>query len=346
MFAAEREQLPRQVGGVAHRQHDLFEGFPRFLRQGRTDEQQGGVTLDDLQVVVEIMRHPAGELADRLQLLGVPVLFLQLAPRGDVPERPDASIIPARLVPHRRMMVFQHPAVHQHDLLLADFVRMRLDVGQPVRELFRILHPGRDLLEHPGVILIAGHGVRQVEHLLEARIFNDGFTPVVQHQDAVEGGIHQRFKKRRAPAQLILRPPVFRARARFAQGPAHHRAEAFQAVLQHIIRRAGAEAFHRALFPDGARNNDERNVETARLQQRHGPRGRKLRQGVIRKNHVQMRPQAGQVFRLCFHPLPLQLVARAVQLAGQQQGVVLGIFDDQSVQGWFHVVILRVLGVD
>ena len=44
-----------------------------------------GVTQDDGEHVVEVMRHAAGKAADRLQLLGMHQLALQPLPLGQFP---------------------------------------------------------------------------------------------------------------------------------------------------------------------------------------------------------------------------------------------------------------------
>ena len=56
--------------------HDVLEGRIGLAVIG---QKQIGITDDRLQDVVEIMRHAAGELADRLHLLGLGELPLELA---------------------------------------------------------------------------------------------------------------------------------------------------------------------------------------------------------------------------------------------------------------------------
>jgi len=72
---------------------------------------------DRTQDVVEIMRDSARQRSDRLQLLRLPELLLQMAPLGDVLRRADDAINRPRLVLDRKSPV-AHPAqlsVGSHD---------------------------------------------------------------------------------------------------------------------------------------------------------------------------------------------------------------------------------------
>ena len=81
LAAREGEELPHQARGavgVLLDLHDVREG-----RVGRpvVGEQEVGEADDRLQHVVEVVRDAAGELADRLHLLGLRELRLELALR-------------------------------------------------------------------------------------------------------------------------------------------------------------------------------------------------------------------------------------------------------------------------
>ena len=84
LAAREGQQLPHQARGpvgVLLDLHDVLEG-----RIGRpvVGEQQVGVADDRLQHVVEVVRDAAGELADRVHLLRLGELLLDLAQLGGV----------------------------------------------------------------------------------------------------------------------------------------------------------------------------------------------------------------------------------------------------------------------
>jgi hypothetical protein len=84
LLAAEREQLPRQLGGPAG---GLGDGRQRRAdRVGLAQQAQGhlGVPEDDGQQVVEVVGDAAGEPADRLHLLRLPQLLLEALVLGHV----------------------------------------------------------------------------------------------------------------------------------------------------------------------------------------------------------------------------------------------------------------------
>src|SRR6185437_13842874 len=57
---------------------DVAAVFVRRIVGGMVGEKQRGVALDHREHVVEVMRHAAGELADRVHLLRLPQLRLEL----------------------------------------------------------------------------------------------------------------------------------------------------------------------------------------------------------------------------------------------------------------------------
>ena len=100
------------------------------------------MTVDDGQNVVEIMGHPAGELADGFHLLGLPQLLFQPLLRRHVPEQPQQQ---RRLAPqlHKGAGVLQ-----RHDVAVAQ--------GQPPFSLLLddpIAEAPAEFLQHlPGLL--------------------------------------------------------------------------------------------------------------------------------------------------------------------------------------------------
>jgi len=80
LFAAERQQLARQVRGSRPRgSHPLHVSAPGIFR-AHLLEDQVRVAVDYGEQVVEIVRHAAGQTSDTLQPLGLLQLLLQILP--------------------------------------------------------------------------------------------------------------------------------------------------------------------------------------------------------------------------------------------------------------------------
>src|SRR5215510_14030423 len=84
LFAAERKDLPRELRRAFGRQADLAEVTPLTAARGQLLREQIGEPGDDREQVVEVVRDAAGKLADRLHLLGLSELSLELKSFGDV----------------------------------------------------------------------------------------------------------------------------------------------------------------------------------------------------------------------------------------------------------------------
>ena len=106
--ACERQQLPGQRRGALGRALDLLE----LVRpRPRADPVAGDlrVAADDRQQVVEVVRDPARELADRLHLLRLAELVLEHPPLGDVAQHEQVPV--GRELRRRADLEHQPPAV-------------------------------------------------------------------------------------------------------------------------------------------------------------------------------------------------------------------------------------------
>ena len=84
LLAAECEQLSGQAGSALGRLHDLRNLVAHGFRQIRLLLEQVRIAQHGCQQVVEVVRHAPGELADRLHLLRLPELLLELLLVADV----------------------------------------------------------------------------------------------------------------------------------------------------------------------------------------------------------------------------------------------------------------------
>ena len=84
MPAAERQELLREGRGPLARPLDLLHQPPVRVVVGQTAEEDVAVPGDDGHQVVEVVGHPAGQLADGLQPLGLPHPLFQPPPLGHV----------------------------------------------------------------------------------------------------------------------------------------------------------------------------------------------------------------------------------------------------------------------
>ena len=110
--AGERQQLSGELGGALHRLANRVDVAPAPLFRQFAAAQEVGRGADDGQEIVEIVRHPAGQLSDRFHLLRLTQRFLALAALGDVDgvgHRPD----------DRAVLIAQR-AHHKVEIALAD----------------------------------------------------------------------------------------------------------------------------------------------------------------------------------------------------------------------------------
>ena len=81
------------------------------------------------------MRHAAGQLADGLHFLRLAELFLQFPAFGDVAEKSRFSRNVFPPCPDRRGIAVQDPSIRQLDFIAADFIRMGIEIRDPLDKL-------------------------------------------------------------------------------------------------------------------------------------------------------------------------------------------------------------------
>src|ERR1700761_2168253 len=86
---------------------------------------------------------------------------------GDVPKRPNPSVMLSVLAGHRRGISVQDRSVDQLDFVAADLVRMRIEIGDFIRERLGILYLARGEFDLFGVILVLGDVRRYFPKLIE-----------------------------------------------------------------------------------------------------------------------------------------------------------------------------------
>ena len=95
LLPAERQQLTRDGTGPLRSLANLLDVGPRRMARRHFAERELGVAGNRGQRVVEIVRDPASQPADRLHFLRLPQLILELPSIGDVLHRADHARRPA-----------------------------------------------------------------------------------------------------------------------------------------------------------------------------------------------------------------------------------------------------------
>ncbi len=224
LLAAEGQELPGERGGaVRGRAHERGVAVDRVLRpQPRQDHL--GAPRDDGEQVVEVVRDAAREPADRLHLLGLAELLLELAPLRDVLEQAErADRGAARVAQHRdRRADLDAPAVPAQEAALV--VAQEAVLIEPPLHAPGLLEAPRIHVDHRG----ADHLVRPApEHRLGApaevgdaavpvggddrvrRVLGDGLEEIARVADlAVQRRVLERHRalphERGQQGQLVL----------------------------------------------------------------------------------------------------------------------------------------------
>ena len=92
MFATKREQLSDQRRGLFAGLQCFFNLSAKGVLRAEFRQEDLAVAHDDGQEIIEVMRDPSGQPANRFHLLGLPKLFLAL-PKGLFRPFPFGAVI-------------------------------------------------------------------------------------------------------------------------------------------------------------------------------------------------------------------------------------------------------------
>ena len=155
----------------------------------------------------------------------------------------------------------------------------------------------------------------------------------LDHRDEVGGVLDQRPKALLALAQRPFRLGTSAAHLGFAQLALDRRDQARQLVLADVVVGARLHAADRHLLADLAGDDDDRHVRRVRADHLQRRAGAEPGHHVVARDQVPSAlPQRGLQRRGRVHPFPDRVVTAPLQLAPQQQGVVLRILDHQKTQ--------------
>ena len=152
---------------------------------------------------------------------------------------------------------------------------------------------------------------------------------ILERGGGQRGRLRQRLRDGVLRQQTPLRKPRLGPQALFVQGLRHRLAKPSQPILDDVIGRAALHDLHRALLADGARNDDEGNVQLALLHDLQGAQRVELRHGEIGENDLRGRLQVVQVILLGLHPIGDRIVAGTAQRVQHQLGVGGIVFQNQ-----------------
>src|SRR5262245_50986056 len=92
LFTAEREQLPNQRRGPIAGLQCLFDLSTKRMLRAEFRQEDLTITHDDGQEIIEVVRNPSSQPANRFHFLGLPKLFLAL-PKGFFRTFPFRAVI-------------------------------------------------------------------------------------------------------------------------------------------------------------------------------------------------------------------------------------------------------------
>lgn len=121
------------------------------------------------------------------------------------------------------------------------------------------------------------------------------------------------------------------AQSALLQRVRHGLAQAREAIFDQVVGRTLTHGRHGRLLANRAGHDDERNIQTARLQQIKRTQRVEPWQGIIGEDEVERRVERGLVRRRVFHPLPHRRKAEPAQLVQRQLSVGRPILQDQDL---------------
>jgi hypothetical protein len=127
-----------------------------------------------------------------------------------------------------------------------------------------------------------------------------------------------------------------------SEPPLHRRAQTREVVLREEVVGAGLHHLDRRVLPELARDHDERRLQARLPEDGECLRRPETRQPVVRDDHVPTGGGERLLHRLGrLYPFVLRLVAALLQLAQEEQGVVLGVLHDEHPKRPAAAVIPR-----
>ncbi len=296
------------------------------------------------QIVVQPVRIDFPN--DRPALLGERIvsvvclfnLFPGLVPGGHIAHNsdclPSLSLLDgAQGELHGELNTILSPRGHLHHLAEARPLSGRLKgtkVRMKVRRLARRYHKIMDRL--------ARHfGRRVTEHPFRGGIAEDCPAFFVDHYDGVQGAIAKLSQRRLTLAEGALSalalPPVIG----IPDFALHGRRQACQVSFDQVVVRARLHHRDRNIFPNSARNYDEREIQPGIVQNLEGFGSIKIRQLVIGNDHLPgLASEGGAHGVRIFHPLGVHVVPGLPQKAHDERGIALGILYLKYTQDLVH----------
>ncbi len=296
---AEREQLTRQLYRALPGGFDFFQVRAPRVARGHVVREHAAVAQDDGEKIVEVVRDPARELADRVHLLRLAELLLRSSERddgGDVPEvaddRSDGGIgekISARDFEPSRGPVLVQGA----ELEIEALGRVFEDPRQSVRNRLAIV--GMAEIER-GTPQEGGRGA--TEGGLSGRAHVDDHPACVRQRDHLRALLDEGTEERFVVSAELLAPaergPCVATRLRLANLSFDACGQAGELVFEDEVVGARAHRFDRRLFSDAPRDDDERDVELLLPQNLERGRGAEARHRPVAQNDVPGAPRPGR----------------------------------------------------
>ncbi len=329
LLPAEGEQLTSQrrgtIGGLA----DLLDIAPLGIVGPEVLQQQIAVARDHREQIIEVVRDPARQSPHGLHLLRLQELLLEPPLVGHVADECFVILHVARAVAHRahaqlhgqEMPVFALPG-RFHVVVLA------IGVGIPVDEPLALGGIGVHIPRHVEPQDLGGGVVP--EHADHCGIHRQDLALWGGAVDADGGVLDQR-------SIAGLRRAQRRPGLRLTQLTLDRGEEALELALGEVIARARLHGRDGLVFADRARYTNEGNVQTSLPQERQRRCAAEGRHAVIADDQIPaLALEGGQHGRGVVDPLERRLVPPALELAHEQQRVLLGVFDKQHAERQAH----------
>ena len=128
----------------------------------------------------------------------------------DVAERPDSTVVFLVFAENRGGVAVEHGSVGELNLVAPDVVGMRVQIGNRPRERLGILDHAHDPLPLLMVVVVLRDVPGHVEQAAQPLVLKDLRSLFVDHQDAVDGGVHLGLEERGFLSQRLRRTLALR----------------------------------------------------------------------------------------------------------------------------------------